>query len=72
VERALRQLPEDFRAPLLLVDVEGFSYEETATVLGCPVGTVGSRLFRARKLLFAMLQDYARQAGYARGTSGDS
>jgi RNA polymerase sigma-70 factor, ECF subfamily len=71
VERALRQLPEDFRAPLLLVDVEGLSYEEAASVLGCPVGTVGSRLFRGRLSLFAMLQEYAHQAGYGKGTSLD-
>lgn len=68
VERALRELPEDFRAPLLLVDVEGFSYEEAAAVVGRPVGTVASRLFRGRKLLLAMLRDYAHQAGYGRGT----
>lgn len=71
VERALRQLPEDFRSPLLLVDVEGLSYEEAATVLGCAVGTVGSRLFRGRRLLFAMLQEYAHQAGYDTGSSMD-
>jgi RNA polymerase sigma-70 factor (ECF subfamily) len=69
IERALRQLPEDFRAPLLLVDVEGLSYEEAASALGCAVGTVGSRLFRGRKLLFAMLKDYAHQAGYGKDTS---
>jgi RNA polymerase sigma-70 factor (ECF subfamily) len=66
VERALRELPEDFRATLLLVDVEGLSYEEAASVLGCPVGTVGSRLFRGRLSLFAMLQEYAHQAGYGK------
>lgn len=71
VERALRQLPEDFRSPLLLVDVEGLSYEEAATVLGCAVGTVGSRLFRGRKLLFAMLREYGYQAGYDTGSSMD-
>ena len=71
VERALRQLPEDFRTPLLLVDVEGLSYEEAASVLGCAVGTVGSRLFRGRKLLFAMLQDFAHQAGYGKDASPD-
>src|SRR3989442_6146500 len=71
VERALRQLPEDFRAPLLLVDVEELAYEEAASVLGCAVGTVGARLFRGRKLLFAMLQAYAHAAGYGKGTSLD-
>jgi len=71
VERALRQLPEDFRTPLLLVDVEGLSYEEAAAVLGCAVGTVGSRLFRGRKLLYVMLQEYAHQAGYGKDTAPD-
>ena len=71
VERALRQLPEDFRSPLLLVDVEGLSYDEAASVLGCAVGTVGSRLYRGRKLLFTVLQEYAHQAGHGKGTSRD-
>jgi RNA polymerase sigma-70 factor (ECF subfamily) len=69
VERALRQLPEDLRAPLLLVDIEGLSYEEAATALGCAVGTVGSRLFRGRKSLFVMLREYAHQAGFGKGGS---
>jgi RNA polymerase sigma-70 factor (ECF subfamily) len=71
VERALRELPEQFRAPLLLVDIEGLSYEEAASVLGCPVGTVGSRLHRGRMSLFALLQEYAHQAGYGKSTSPD-
>jgi RNA polymerase sigma-70 factor (ECF subfamily) len=71
VERALRELPEDFRVPLLLVDVEGLSYEEAASVLDCPVGTVGSRLYRGRMALFAMLQEYAHQAGYGKGSEAD-
>lgn len=71
VERALRQLPEDFRAALLLVDVEGLSYEEAASVLGCAVGTIGSRLYRGRMGLFALLRDYAFQAGYGKGSSSD-
>jgi RNA polymerase sigma-70 factor (ECF subfamily) len=71
VERALRQLPEDFRVPLLLVDVEGLSYEEAASVLRCPVGTVGSRLYRGRMALFAMLQEYAHQTGYGKGSEPD-
>src|SRR5262245_9740278 len=68
VELALRQLPENLRAPLLLVDIEGLSYEEAATALGCAVGTVGSRLYRARMSLFATLQEYAHQAGYGKGS----
>ena len=64
VERALAGLPESYRDAVLLVDVQELTYEEAAAVLDCPIGTVRSRLFRARKLLFAALYDYARQAGY--------
>ncbi len=66
VNLALRELPETFKSVVLLVDVEELSYEEAAAVLRCPVGTVRSRLFRGRKLLFIALQDYARRAGYLR------
>ena len=58
VEAALAELPEEFRAAIVLVDVEDLSYEEAAAVLVCPVGTVRSRLFRARKLLAIRLRDY--------------
>jgi RNA polymerase sigma-70 factor (ECF subfamily) len=67
VEAALRALPEEFCSAVLLVDVDELSYEEAATALGCAVGTLGSRLFRGRRLLFAALQDYARRAGYLKG-----
>jgi RNA polymerase sigma-70 factor (ECF subfamily) len=64
VERALRELPEDFRAPVLFIDVEGLSYDEAAEVLRCPVGTIRSRLYRGRRLLFAALRDYAAAMGF--------
>ena len=64
VSQALARLPEDFRAAVLLVDVEEFSYEEAAAVLNCPVGTLRSRLFRARRVLFVELRDYARKVGF--------
>jgi RNA polymerase sigma-70 factor (ECF subfamily) len=64
VGAALRQLPESFRLAVLLVEVDELSYEEAASVLNCPVGTVRSRLFRARKSLSVALRDYARRAGY--------
>jgi RNA polymerase sigma-70 factor (ECF subfamily) len=67
VEEAFGLLPNDFRAVVLLVDVEELSYEEAAAALDCPIGTVRSRLFRARKLLAAALKDYARRAGYGKG-----
>ena len=69
VEQALKQLPEEFRAAVLLVDVEGFSYEEASEVLKCPVGTVRSRLSRARKHLFVALQSYAEKNGLLRKTA---
>ncbi|MEK7831501.1 MAG: sigma-70 family RNA polymerase sigma factor [Acidobacteriota bacterium] len=64
VDQALNSLPEAFRSVLLMVDVEEMTYEEAAAVLNCPVGTVRSRLFRARKLLFIELQQYALKKGY--------
>jgi RNA polymerase sigma-70 factor (ECF subfamily) len=64
VDQALKQLPEVFRDVVLLVDVEGLTYEEAAAALSCPVGTIRSRLARARKQLFVALHDYARRAGF--------
>jgi RNA polymerase sigma-70 factor (ECF subfamily) len=49
VERAIQELPEDLRTAILLREVEGLSYEEIATAMDCPVGTVRSRIFRARE-----------------------
>lgn len=67
VDRALRDLPDAQRAVVLLVDVEELTYEEAAVVLDCPVGTVRSRLARARKELFVTLTEYARRTGALRG-----
>ena len=64
VNQALNRLPESFRLAVLLVDVEDMSYEEAAAILNCPLGTLRSRLFRARKLLFLELQPYAQKKGY--------
>jgi len=66
VNHALAKLPEDFRSAVLLVDVEAFTYEEAAAALDCPVGTLRSRLFRARRILFLELHDYARRRGLIR------
>ena len=67
VQRALDALPEDFRVAVVLCDIEGLSYKEIAEVMGTPVGTVMSRLFRGRRLLQASLRDFAVQHGYVRG-----
>jgi RNA polymerase sigma-70 factor (ECF subfamily) len=64
VEAALDELPEAFRATVILVDIEDFTYEEAAAAMNCPVGTVRSRLCRARKMLFVALHEHARRAGY--------
>jgi RNA polymerase sigma-70 factor, ECF subfamily len=63
LEAALAELPEDFRVVVVLVDVEGFSYKEAAEMLGCPIGTVMSRLYRGRKRLQRDLVDHAIAAG---------
>jgi RNA polymerase sigma-70 factor (ECF subfamily) len=63
-ERALEKLPEKFRSAVVLVDVEDLTYEEAARVLGCPMGTLRSRLFRGRKALFVELESYAQEIGY--------
>lgn len=57
ISDALDKLPEDFRACLVLVDMEGRGYQEAAEVLGWPVGSVAGRLFRARRLLRELLKE---------------
>jgi len=58
LERALARLPEEFRTPLLLAEIEGMPLEEVAHVMDCPVGTVKSRIFRAKERLRLYLKDY--------------
>ena len=55
VVRSMERLPDDQREAVLLVMVEGYSYKEAAEIVGCPVGTLNSRLVRGRDALFAML-----------------
>ena len=61
---AINGLPLDFRTVILLCDIEGFTYEEIAKILDVPIGTVRSRLHRARNLLKEKLSTYAQKLGY--------
>ncbi len=69
VQRALDALPTDFKLAVILCDVEEFSYEEIAQIMGCPVGTVMSRLHRGRKLLQRSLYNHALALGIVKGES---
>jgi RNA polymerase sigma-70 factor (ECF subfamily) len=64
IAKALRNVPEPFRATLIIVDVEDQSYESAAEILGVPIGTVRSRLFRGRRLMQEQLLTYAIDAGF--------
>ncbi len=64
VTMALDNLPMDFKTVILLCDIEQFSYEEIAEILEIPIGTVRSRLFRARNMLKEKLKSYALSLGY--------
>jgi RNA polymerase sigma factor (sigma-70 family) len=64
IANALNSLPVDFRTVIILCDVEGFTYEEMAKILDIPIGTVRSRLHRARMLLKEKLKSYAKSLGY--------
>ena len=70
VRQALESLPPQFRAAIILADVEGFTYNEIAEILGIPIGTVMSRLSRGRHLLQRRLWDFARQRHFVRGEDG--
>lgn len=63
VARALDALPADYRVAVVLCDIEDFRYEEIGEIMGCPLGTVMSRLHRARKMLQATLFEHAREMG---------
>jgi len=64
VTAAVNGLPVDYRTVILLCDVEDFSYEEISKIIGAPIGTVRSRLHRARNLLKEKLKSYAKSLGY--------
>ncbi len=65
LDRAIESLPDAHREVVALVDIDGLGYQEAADTIGVPVGTVRSRLFRARRALQQQLVGYARDAGIA-------
>lgn len=64
ISNALNSLDVDFRTVIILCDLEGFKYDEMAKILDIPIGTVRSRLHRARNLLKEKLSEYAKSMGY--------
>ncbi|HVN84952.1 MAG TPA: sigma-70 family RNA polymerase sigma factor [Candidatus Binatia bacterium] len=66
VEAALRRLPGEFREVVVLIDLQELTYEEAARIVGCPIGTVRSRLARARAVLQKSLRQYAKERGIIR------
>lgn len=66
IKAALLDLPESYRLPVYLKDIEGFGYREIADIVGCPLGTVMSRLSRGRAALRAVLVGQARERGILR------
>ncbi len=66
-KKALAKVPDEFRVIFLLATIEETSYKDIATMLGIPIGTVMSRLFRARRMLREELADFAREEGLLRG-----
>lgn len=71
VKKALEDLPENFRLPVLLADVEGFAYKEIAEMLEIPIGTVMSRLHRGRKAMQRALYEYAEARGLTSAPAED-
>jgi RNA polymerase sigma-70 factor, ECF subfamily len=69
LERGLRGMLPEYRAAVVLVDIEDQSYADAAAVLGVPVGTVRSRLFRGRRLLQEALIEYARDLGLGKSAN---
>jgi RNA polymerase sigma-70 factor (ECF subfamily) len=68
--RALAVLPEIYRTPLVIIDVEDQTYDSAASILAVPIGTVRSRLFRGRRMLQEQLIAYAEDAGLTSGRRG--
>ncbi len=66
VTKALNDLPVNFKTVILLCDIEGFTYEEMSAIIGIPIGTIRSRLHRARNMLKEALEGYAANLGYTK------
>jgi len=62
----LKELPEEFRVAIILVDIGELTYEEAGEVMGCPIGTVRSRVSRGRRILQVALMSYAVESGVLR------
>ena len=71
VKTALEELPDAFRIPVLLADVEGFSYKEIAEMTDVPIGTVMSRLHRGRKAMHKKLYEFAEGRGLIAAADGE-
>jgi len=69
VKDALDKLPDEYKLCIILRDIEGFTYKEISEIIGDPIGTIMSRLYRARRILHLQLLDYARKHGYAEGNN---
>ena len=69
VQQALKKLPEEFRLAIALVDIEDLTYDEAGKVMGCPTGTVRSRVSRGRRILQVALMNYALESGVVRKRS---
>ena len=69
ISTALNELPDEFRLAVVLADVEELSYREISDIMGCPIGTVMSRLHRGRRLLKGRLYEHARAMGIVRPES---
>lgn len=70
LDRAIEALPGQFRAAVILVDIQDHSYAAAASMIGVPVGTIRSRLFRGRRLLQESLLEHARDMGITKPTTG--
>lgn len=72
VTKALSELPEEFREIIVMCDIEDLTYDEISKTLDLPLGTVRSRIFRARNMLKALLKNYATGLGYKDYRGGDT